>query len=226
MWATSTPSSASRSEIQGPLRSAIRPVRTSVPVTTIPARTVRSLIRSWAFRLLRAASARRRSRSGSRPGWSWPGRRPALPSTHIVTAPLPKAIVKPPERNGPASAPASRIWPSTSGSSVGVEQADPDFRGRGQPQRDAAAGRPSQFPGSASGSRFWPSCAAGDGCRRRRRPRRPAPIPTTTATRTRQTTATSTRPGDRRRPPRLAPAGTGSTRFGARSPPAAPSLRR
>ena len=38
MWATSTPSSASRSDSQGPLRSEIRPVRTSVPVTTMPAR--------------------------------------------------------------------------------------------------------------------------------------------------------------------------------------------
>ena len=40
MWATSTPSSASRSETQGPLRSVIRAVITSVPVTRIPARTV------------------------------------------------------------------------------------------------------------------------------------------------------------------------------------------
>ena len=40
MWVTSTPSSPSRSEIQGPLRSVTRPVRTSVPVTRIPARTL------------------------------------------------------------------------------------------------------------------------------------------------------------------------------------------
>ena len=39
MCATSTPSSPRRSETQGPLRSLVLPVRISVPVTTIPART-------------------------------------------------------------------------------------------------------------------------------------------------------------------------------------------
>ena len=39
IWETSTPTSPRRSEIQGPLRSVIRPVSTSVPVTTTPART-------------------------------------------------------------------------------------------------------------------------------------------------------------------------------------------
>ena len=38
MWATSTPRPASCSETQGPLESEMRPVMTSVPVTTIPAR--------------------------------------------------------------------------------------------------------------------------------------------------------------------------------------------
>ena len=40
MWASSTPNSRSRSAIQGPLRSWTRPVSTSVPVTTIPARAL------------------------------------------------------------------------------------------------------------------------------------------------------------------------------------------
>src|SRR5690625_182641 len=40
MCANSTPSSRSRSASHGPLRSAIRPVSTSVPVTTIPARAL------------------------------------------------------------------------------------------------------------------------------------------------------------------------------------------
>src|SRR4051794_23849190 len=43
MWVTSTPSSARRSEIQGPFRSVTRPATTSVPVTTIPARTASEL---------------------------------------------------------------------------------------------------------------------------------------------------------------------------------------
>ena len=49
IWETSTPASPRRSETQGPLRSVIRPVRTSVPVTTMPARTSRS----WAVRARR-----------------------------------------------------------------------------------------------------------------------------------------------------------------------------
>src|SRR6201996_5832570 len=40
MWASSTPSSSSRSASHGPLRSATRPVRTSVPVMTMPARAL------------------------------------------------------------------------------------------------------------------------------------------------------------------------------------------
>ncbi len=71
MWATSTPSSARRSETQGPLRSAIRPVSTSVPVTTIPALT--SLMRRWAVLFRRAGSGRRRRRSSTRSGWTLPG---------------------------------------------------------------------------------------------------------------------------------------------------------
>ncbi len=43
MWASSTPSSRSRSAIQGPFRSATRPVRTSVPVTTMPARALTAM---------------------------------------------------------------------------------------------------------------------------------------------------------------------------------------
>ncbi len=39
-WASSTPSSSNRSAIHGPFRSATRPVRTSVPVTTMPARAL------------------------------------------------------------------------------------------------------------------------------------------------------------------------------------------
>ena len=42
MWANSTPSSSRRSATQGPLRSVTRPVRTSVPVTRIPARALTS----------------------------------------------------------------------------------------------------------------------------------------------------------------------------------------
>ena len=38
--ATSTPSSPSRSESHGPLRSVTKPLSTSVPVTRIPARTL------------------------------------------------------------------------------------------------------------------------------------------------------------------------------------------
>jgi hypothetical protein len=38
-WATSTPNSPSRCASHGPLRSVIRPLSSSVPVTTIPART-------------------------------------------------------------------------------------------------------------------------------------------------------------------------------------------
>ena len=40
MCASSTPSSRSRSAIHGPFRSWTRPVRTSVPVTTMPARAL------------------------------------------------------------------------------------------------------------------------------------------------------------------------------------------
>src|SRR5215210_1510028 len=40
MCASSTPSSSRRSDSQGPLRSLTRPVRTSVPVTTMPARAL------------------------------------------------------------------------------------------------------------------------------------------------------------------------------------------
>ena len=40
MWARSIPSSNSRSASQGPLRSLTLPLSTSVPVTTIPARTL------------------------------------------------------------------------------------------------------------------------------------------------------------------------------------------
>ena len=40
MCASSTPSSSNRSAIHGPLRSCTRPVRTSVPVTTMPARAL------------------------------------------------------------------------------------------------------------------------------------------------------------------------------------------
>ena len=43
MWASSTPNSSSRSAIHGPLRSATRPVNTSVPVTTMPARALTAM---------------------------------------------------------------------------------------------------------------------------------------------------------------------------------------
>ncbi|CFR72805.1 Uncharacterised protein [Mycobacterium tuberculosis] len=43
MCANSTPSSRSRSAIQGPLRSWTRPVRTSVPVITMPARALTAM---------------------------------------------------------------------------------------------------------------------------------------------------------------------------------------
>src|SRR3954465_8741471 len=39
-WASSTPSSSRRSDSHGPFRSRTRPVRTSVPVTTMPARAL------------------------------------------------------------------------------------------------------------------------------------------------------------------------------------------
>src|SRR4051794_12199470 len=48
MSATSTPSSPSRSASHGPLRSLTRPLSSSVPVTTMPARTV--IGASWASR--------------------------------------------------------------------------------------------------------------------------------------------------------------------------------
>ena len=73
MWATSTPSSASRSETQGPFLSAIRPVRTSVPVTTIPARTGDSLIRVKLPERLRASGLGRRPRAAT--GWGVARRR-------------------------------------------------------------------------------------------------------------------------------------------------------
>src|ERR1700709_2371840 len=50
VWARSTPSSRSRSASQGPLRSLTRPVSTSVPVTTMPARAL--IAGSLAGRLL------------------------------------------------------------------------------------------------------------------------------------------------------------------------------
>ena len=40
MWASSTPSSSRRSDSQGPFLSRTRPVSTSVPVTTMPARAL------------------------------------------------------------------------------------------------------------------------------------------------------------------------------------------
>src|SRR5436190_14470009 len=46
MCASSTPSSARRSDSHGPLRSWTRPVRTSVPVTTMPARALKRLSRA------------------------------------------------------------------------------------------------------------------------------------------------------------------------------------
>ena len=47
MWASSTPSSRRRSDSHGPLRSVTRPLRTSVPVTTIPARAAISRRCRW-----------------------------------------------------------------------------------------------------------------------------------------------------------------------------------
>ena len=55
MWASSIPSSSSRSASHGPLRSLMRPVRTSVPVTTMPAR---ALIGPQGTGALRSAAAR------------------------------------------------------------------------------------------------------------------------------------------------------------------------
>ena len=51
MWASSTPSSRSRSAIHGPLRSATRPVNTSVPVTTMPARALTAMTLGVARRM-------------------------------------------------------------------------------------------------------------------------------------------------------------------------------
>ena len=53
MCASSTPSSSSRSAIHGPLRSCTRPVRTSVPVTTMPARA----LTNYAYTTTRSAAA-------------------------------------------------------------------------------------------------------------------------------------------------------------------------
>src|ERR671922_2698680 len=47
MCASSTPSSSSRSDSHGPFRSRTRPVSTSVPVTTIPARALKPSSRAW-----------------------------------------------------------------------------------------------------------------------------------------------------------------------------------
>ena len=73
MWVTSTPSSPSRSEIHGPFRSLTRPATTSVPVTTIPARTVLAFTgdRSRATRPLearRSNAVRADVVAGRRPG--------------------------------------------------------------------------------------------------------------------------------------------------------------
>ena len=117
------PSSASRSETQGPLRSAIRPVSTSVPVTTIPALTGRSAHRQVGLSdsgkvLSRAVGRRFRTRLGS----PMSGMSISLPSIRIATAPLPSATVKLPEWNGPyfgtlhgsTSPPTRAASPSTS----------------------------------------------------------------------------------------------------------------
>ena len=223
MWATSTPSSASRSETQGPLRSAIRPVSTSVPVTTIPAahRRLRLTAQVGLSRFGRACVSvaagvdRVADRAGARRDFGCPCRRCC-----IVTSPLPKETVKLPERNGPSSSPARRIWPSTSGLPVGVEQADPDFgrRRRGcsvDPRRGLAAcwrrcGRAAPLPS--------PPAPARTALRRRRRrrrdrrsrsrpPRRPGP---------RRRRATPRCRRRRPRPPGGAGAAPGSTRGGAR----------
>src|ERR1700722_9017714 len=62
--ARSTPSSRRRSASQGPLRSLTRPVRTSVPVTTMPARTLTS--GSLAARLFRGGERLAAARLGDR----------------------------------------------------------------------------------------------------------------------------------------------------------------
>ena len=53
MCASSTPSSSSRSAIHGPFRSCTRPVRTSVPVTTMPARA----LTNYAYTTARSTAA-------------------------------------------------------------------------------------------------------------------------------------------------------------------------
>ena len=90
-WASSMPSSASRSASHGPLRSRTRPVSTSVPVTTMPARTLRGSPgrRAPAGRAAWLAESgcvpRARDRS-SRAGPRSPGRRRSLPFTQVTAA--------------------------------------------------------------------------------------------------------------------------------------------
>ena len=57
VWARSTPSSRRRSDSHGPLRSVTRPVSTSVPVTTMPARAL-----TWQVGRSPAGSVRRPAR--------------------------------------------------------------------------------------------------------------------------------------------------------------------
>ena len=61
MCASSTPSSSSRSAIHGPLRSWTRPVSTSVPVTTMPARALTNY--AYTTTCLGGSGSRRRRRS-------------------------------------------------------------------------------------------------------------------------------------------------------------------
>ena len=86
MCASSTPSSSRRSASQGPLRSATRPVRTSVPVTTMPARAAIQAQGLWP-----TGSALRPFGVNSKPAGFGPGSSgTALPFTRSFTEVLPR----------------------------------------------------------------------------------------------------------------------------------------
>ena len=83
MCASSTPSSSRRSASHGPLRSRTRPVSTSVPVTTMPARS------AHAHEAACAAARQRPRRAARREVVARPGRGRAGPSTRLPFDPEP-----------------------------------------------------------------------------------------------------------------------------------------
>ena len=87
MWASSMPSSSRRSDSQGPFRSCTRPVSTSVPVTTIPARAATRKTRPGPFaHRQRPARPRAEAKPRARRSARWRG----LPLRVISTEVFPR----------------------------------------------------------------------------------------------------------------------------------------